>query len=204
MYEDAFQATNKTASAGTEITVVVPGFGVGSPRRRRLTTVQYRAAATAHTLSLLRPAANVTLTAAADAAATELVVSSASRLDGNIASGDYLVFRDANGTWHVRKASGLSTLTVTVPAISTALAADTVVWLMGAVGTAHNASLPCTASVVNLYHDGLGGVFQGGFDVFATAARYKRSGAGDPLLLVSSNGTNAGNFELVTAVDLMG
>ena len=178
----------QTQSAGTAIVELIPPL---ARYRSRLDTLVYTPAATAHDLILMKAINEVITTAAAAASDTSLVLSSASFGADTIASGDYLVVEHADGTYGVYLASGLSTLTVTINALAKAVNAGAKVWIMGAPGdSTYHLTIKTVASTKEV-HESISGLIESGYDI----GTYSRDGIGDPLLVYSANGTNAGSIQ---------
>lgn len=191
-------ASNLTATAGTEITCLIP------PKVRaysRLTRVLYRCGSTAHTITAAKALASTTLSAAAagSQAVINITADSGVTPPGAIAAGDFVCVQLDSGQYHLGKVSSVSTLAITLTAnLPSAAAAGSKVWFLGAVGD-HTSSqtankpnpikgsqFPCTASVLNDWGDYASGICQ-------------TLNQEEPLLVHSNNATAAGTFEQVSA-----
>ena len=183
-----------TETAGTVIIELVPPL---ENYKARLTALVYTAAATAHDLIIMRCINKVQTTAAAAAAATTIVLSSASFGADTLASGDYVVVEHADGTYGFHLASGLATLTLTINALAKAVNAAANVWIMGAItDTTYHSTIKSIASTRVEFKDAAAGIAESGYNI----GTYSRDGLGDPLLVYSANGTNAGIVNLGSAV----
>jgi hypothetical protein len=182
----SFQFFHQTQSSGTAI---IQRIDPQTGRKIRLTSLVYTAGATAHDLILMRAANQVATTAAALASATALVLDSASFAGQTLASGDYIVVEHADGTYGHYLISALATLTITIGALSKAVNAGAKVWIIGATGETWHSTLKSIASTRIEFRDEVGGIAESGWD---DGSSYARSGAGDPMLIYSANGTNAG------------
>lgn len=182
-----------TATAGTVVNILVP------PTRdaiTRVTQVRYTAAATAHTVTALRSIG--TTTAAATAAISQAVVNLTANPgpSGNaLAANDWVAIRhSADGITRLYQVSSISTLAVTMTAnFTVAVAAGDKVWMFGVAAdtdprtaTAHP-GLAMGAAATTTFTDDNSGVACG-------------HAKDEPVLLQSNNATNAGTFNLVTAV----
>lgn len=191
-------ATQLTATAGTAITCLIP------PRKRaftRLTSVLYRCAGTAHTVSLMKAFSRTTLAAAAAASATTVVLSAnpgTGTPAGAIANGDWIAIKLDDGSFFIATVT-VSGLSMTVAALPAAAAAGNDVFFFGVPGdhtsTQTNpkpnpikgSQIVCTASVLNSWTDPAAGLCQ-------SLEQYS------PLMVHSNNATAAGTFELISAV----
>jgi hypothetical protein len=185
----AFHFFTTTAAANTPFTQLIPPGGASS--RTRLTKLVYTPAATAHNLILMRAGNRVLTTAAAAAAATTIVVDSASFVGQTVASGDYLVVQHSDDTWGLYLASGLSTLTITINALTKAVNSGAVVFILGSISEAWHSTLPTIASTRNDFAEPFTGLAQSGWD---DGSSYARDGRYEPLTIYSANGTNAGTL----------
>lgn len=184
----AFHFYHNTQAFGTPIVQLIPPDT--DSNITRLTSLVYTAAGTVHDLLIMRALNQVLTTAAAAAAATTVVLDSASFVGQTIASGDYLVIEHADGTFGAYLVSGLSTLTVTINALTKAVNSGDRVWIMGApADTSYHSTLKSIASTRLEFTDAAAGLGQSGF---ADGTSYARDGRGDPLIVYSANGTAAG------------
>lgn len=194
MIRQAHHLFHHTEAFGTPIVDLIPPQPSSNIR---LTSWVYTPAGTAHDLLFMRALNKVYTTAAAVAAATSVVLDSASFCGQTIASGDYLVIEHGDGTYGFYLASALATLTVTINALSKAVNSGAAVWIMGAPGdTSYHSTLKTIASTRMEFVDYLSGIAQGGFD---DGTAYARDGIGDPALLYSANGTAAGTLNRASA-----
>lgn len=185
----AFQFFHQTQSSGTPIIQVIPPQ---TSRKAKLTSLVYTAGATAHDLIIMRAGNKVLTTAAQSAAGTTLVLDSASFVGQSIASGDYLIVQHSDGTYGAYLASGLSTLTVTIGALAKNVSSGAPVWIMGSISEAWHSTLKSIASTRLTLEDAVSGIAESGWD---DGTSYARGGLGDPLMIYSANGTNAGTLD---------
>lgn len=181
---------NKTATAGTVISHVVPPK---QGMRAVLTELTYESGATGHTVTVLKALAKTNTSAAAASGATTLALNAATFASQTIAANDFIVVEQADGNFGLYKVSALSTLTVTIPALSAAVALGAQVWIMGAIGEAEHGAFKPTASARTQYASAVAGISSSGYGpVTYSSTVYRRSGYGDPIVLQSDNATNAG------------
>lgn len=181
-----------TENAGTVINVLV------APKKRyftRISKLRYTAAATAHTVTAMRPLG--TTTASADAATSQAVVNITANPgpSGNaLAANDYIAIRHAvDGITRLYVVSSISNLAVTLTAnLTVAVTSGDKIWMFGVAantdpltGTAHPPLAMGAGAVTELTDDTTGVVCTHTTD--------------QPILLQSNNATNAGTFNLVTA-----
>lgn len=187
-----FSSGTATAAAGTVINALVP------PSRNaftRVSQVRYTAGATAHAVTALRSLGNTT--ASANAASGQAVVNVTANPGpaGNaLAANDWLAIRHAvDGITRVYQVSSISSLAVTLTGnLAVAVTASDKIWMFGVAadtdprtGAAHVA-LAAGANATTTYTDDNAGVVAS-------------IGKDEPILLQSSNATNAGTINLVTA-----
>ncbi len=187
-----------TQTAGTVITQVVEPKMNGS--KAIITRIAYLCGATAHTLIVLKALAKTVATAAQVATDTAITVASKAFRGDNVAASDYIVVRHTDGTYGAYLVSAVSTLTFTIPALAAAVAINSPVWIMGAVGETEHINFNAVASVLNQFGDPLGGLASGGYRSVSSGTVYQRSGNDDPLIVYSANGTNAGVFESISGI----
>lgn len=194
----SFNWDDHTETADTPIIDFAPPV---ANRKARLTSLIYTPAGTAHDLTLMRCIAEVQTTAAAAAAATSLVLNSASFPSNtgagtqDLASGDYVIVEYSDGTFGMHLVSNLSTLTITINAIPSGKAVNSgaSVWIMGAAAdTLFHMTLKTIASTRMTYQDFSSGVIESGFTV--GSGIFERDGVGDPIAFLSANGTAAGTL----------
>jgi hypothetical protein len=196
IFKGSFDKKRKTETAGTEILQVIEPSMKGA--KSRITSVIYTCGSTAHTLSLMKALAKTTTTAAKVATDTTLPVTSASFLNQTIAANDFIVVKHTDGTYGAYKVSGISSLTLTINALSADVAAGSPVWVMGAIGEAEHRQILVIASVMNQFRDPTGGLCTTGYRSVYSGTVYKRSGNDDPILVHSGNATAAGVLEAVS------
>lgn len=195
VHKGSFAKKRITQTAGTEILQLIEPSMKGA--RTRITNLVYTSAGTAHTVSILKALARTTVTEAAIATATSLKVASASFLNQTIAASDYIVVRHTDGTFGAYKVSGISSLTLTINALSAAVGVGALVWVMGAIGEAEHIQINPPISATTRFADPHGIAVTGYRSVYSSTV-YSRSGNDDPLLVHSGNGTAAGSFESIS------
>jgi len=193
LHRGSFHYGYQTQSAGTEIRQLI------NPKRgalTRVTQLTYRSDSTAHALSLLRPLAYTVTSADAEASQADIVVEDTSPssdiqspfgLDETIATGDYLAWENADGTFGHGKVSSVSGNTITLADnLTKAINAGARVWIFyeAARTTAGSKQMifQPAASTTHTFSDPIAGI----------AESYR---AYEPLLFVSGNATNAGFLE---------
>jgi len=188
-----------TASAGTAFVALVPGH---KDHKIKLHKVSYTSGATAHSLTFMRPLSKVLLSSAAAKGATSIVLaedpgawgSAKTVAANNIASGDWIAYRQGDGTWAYNKLTGSPTtdanglVTCAVSALGAALAAGTEIFFFGVpadsdpnTGSAHPKYVPPVSMTYTW--DGNG------------AALLSTLGVGEPMLIHSDNATAQGYLE---------
>lgn len=215
-----------TQAANTAITRLIP------PELGLFTTVadlRYLAAATAHTLTILRPIGKTYASAAAAAAQAVInivkdpgdydnfgTINTANNL---IAANDYCVYQSADGTYVLDTVSSVSSLAITmtgnVPTSTVLKGAP--FWFFGittdtnpANNEAHPAFTMTAAGTTVLGGDPgdtMGGSLGSVAPPAAMRAMYNSTdgawplnGKNEPLIIYSNNATNAGTLERVTAI----
>lgn len=170
-----------TETAGTTIDETIQGR---DGQRLALVAVDYLAAATAHTLSVLHCgnlAGTRTTTSAIAASGQKVINVTDSPTDpaGNAtASGDIIAYQLPTGVWEFNTVASLATKAITMGTnIAVAVAAGAKVRIFGVVGDGYVFNVHCTASVVTRY-----------VNTLIAAAPFK----GDPLYVSVDNATNAG------------
>jgi hypothetical protein len=185
-----FQWDHHTESSSTEIVEFAPPI---EGMRAKLTSLVYTAAATEHDLRLMKAIHQVTLTAASAASDTTLDLSEATFGGDTLASGDWVILEHGDGTYGAYKASGLSSLVLTVTAITKAANVGAKVWIMGAPGdSSYHLTLKSGTSARLAFSAEFGGLVESGYNI----GTFNRSGIGDPIMFLSANGTNAGTLNL--------
>lgn len=185
-----------TATAGTAIELLSPGAGRDVRNAYcRLQRLVYRAAGTAHTLTILR-ALGVTTAAAAAAGQAVLTLAAQPQAGNDVAADDYLAWEVAEATaggatlvhYLHGKVLSVSGLTITLTAnLTRAVPAGSRVWLLGVAGDAapsgeQQLTFSAPANAVTTL---------GGPDVDVACSGL----LGAPILVLSNNATNAGQFE---------
>jgi hypothetical protein len=196
-YAGSFHIPSQTQTAGTAIVAAIPAFG--DTYRTRLTHIRYASAATAHTLIVMKALARTYATAAVAITGTSLVLDSITFLNKTLAANDYIVYKDVAGTYRATTVSSIvtATKTLTIPAAAEAIADNAPVWLFGLSSETPNANtnILTVASVVGDYNMSGGGIQAGFKSLVISGTTYQgRGGHGDPMILYSGNGTNAGTL----------
>ena len=170
-----------TETAGTVIDETIQGR---DGQRLALVAVDYLAAATAHTLSILHCGnlAGSRTTASADAASGQKVLNvtdAPTDPAGNAtAASDIIAYQLPTGVWEFNTVASLSTKAITMGTnIAVAVTSGAKVRIFGVVGDGYCFNVHCTASVVTRY-----------VNTLIAAAPFK----GDPLYVTIDNATNAG------------
>jgi hypothetical protein len=191
-----FQFGYHTETAGTEITEIVPPLAGKIPR---ITSLSYKVAGTAHTVYVLRCLGTTTASDMALSGQTSLLFT------------DTSVFKDSSGTAEVLAANDMvayvtdegieanevATVTGTTVQmagnISNTVSAGAAIYVFAEETRAVHVPLYGETSTVN---DWTGLTIQGGIP--GDIDRHNvRSGAGDPLLILSTNPTAAGAIKYV-------
>lgn len=194
-----FSYKRVTQTAGTVITRLIDPKLVGA--KTNITQLMYVSSTTQHTLTILKPLARTTASAAALAAATSLLVTSNAFRGDTIAASDYIVVQHSDGTFGAYLVSGVGgtgNLTLTIPALTAAVAAGGFVWIMGATGEAEHIVFSPPVSTTTRYQDSVSGIASSGYRTVTGGTVYSRSGNDDPLLVHSNNATAAGVVESVS------
>jgi hypothetical protein len=210
-----------TQTQGTVITRLV------EPRANtvtRLRYVSYTAAATAHTLTVMRPFNFTKLTAAA--AASQAVVNIAAnpgnysalaqngvtpRTGNNLmAANDFVAYQASDGTWVLDTVSSISSLAVTLTTnVPTGgVAANTVLWWFGIISdTNPNTALAhpqfALADSATTTFGSESDNTAGWLGSVPGLSCLGMSGVGEPLILHSGNATNAGTLNRVSVLHSM-
>lgn len=177
-----------TQNAGTVITAILPG------RRgcySYLTFIRYTAAATAHTVLMMRSASRA-VAAAAAAAAANSVTYTGTLTDGGgnaIAANDYVGYELAAGKWQLDKVAAVNTTTKVITLTGTldaALPAGAAIVCFGAPGDSyHTGSYGLTAALNTTTN----------YPAIAGNILLRSTFRNDPIMLYSANATNAGTLE---------
>jgi len=178
-----------TETAGTTIDEEIPGR---NGQRLALVAVDYLAAATAHTLSVLHPgtsAGSRNTTSAAALSGQKVIACTTAPTDpaGNAtAANDIIAFQLTDGNWEFDTVASLAGSNITCTnnitgvdagAGGTAIASGGRIVIFGVVGDGYCFNVHCTASVVTRY-----------VNTLIAVAPFK----GDPLYVTVTNATNAG------------
>lgn len=172
-----------TEVAGTVIQSNIPGV---NGQRIGLSELLYTAAATAHTLSLMYPgsSAGCKNSAASAAAAAQKVINVVDNpLDpaGNAAAaGDWVAYQDADGVWNFDTVAGVvaKAVTMTSNIVTAGIAAGGLVRFFGVAGDLNCFQLAATANATTEYGNG--------------RLILVHPDRGEPMIMQSDNGTNAG------------
>lgn len=194
----SFSFGKLTATADTAITALLP------PRNRaftRLTSMYYRAGATAHTLTALKAVGTTTLSSAAAGAQAVINLTAdpgTGTGPGAIAANDFVCVELDSGEFFLGKVSSVAALAITLTAnLPSAAAAGKSVWFFGAPGDhvssqttvkpnpAVGSQFRGTASTLEKFEDFACGICQ-------TLNQF------EPLMVHSDNATAAGHFEQVS------
>lgn len=187
-----------TESAGTAIVEVIPAAQNGIPF---IKTLAYTSGATAHTIYVMKCVGTTTTSQGSLSGVSTLTLNktdpgkATSGADETLAGSDYLVWVDENGVY---KADTVSSVSGAVVTLSNALASDVLsgatVWAFHELARSVHIQLKPAASATTVYQD---------LDLSAgipkqTGIQIKRTGVGEPLLVVSNNATNAGSFDYIS------
>jgi hypothetical protein len=185
-----------TAAGGTAFTKLI------TPRPKlvpKISFLRYLTPAVQHTITIMSPYARTTVTTAAVATGTSLILAAdvaTATLAGVFAQNDYVAIEHTDGTIEVQKLGATpwdgTTKTLTVSSLAAAVGVGKKVWFFGAVGDAQHVILypgpiPASGTALIEYKDYVGGI-----------GPYVAPG--DPLLIHSDNATTAGFLELADAV----
>lgn len=196
-----FSITAQTQTAGTPIVAVCPPKG--ERFRTRLSFASYVAAGTAHDLVVMKALARTKATAAAAASQAVLNIESSSFIGQTLAANDWIVVRHSNGSYGAYKVSSISSLEVTLDSsLTLPVSENAPVWIMGAPGETPHVTLAVAANTNKDFVFGDSGVDSGYLPHRVSSTDYTRSGFGDPLLLYSANGSNAGKLNAAAGVYL--
>lgn len=185
-------------TAGTAIVrSVYPYSRMGSGRllRTRVTTLVYTAGATAHTLTVMRPFGQTTLTAAA--ASGQAVINIAADVQapsaaGALAANDYVVLELSDGTFQTAIVSSVSTLAITLTAnLNAAMLSGAYVWVFGVAadhtGNTYALAANATTTLDETFNDR-----PTGWGFVESLRNY------EPILFHSNNATDAGSIDQVS------
>lgn len=199
VFKGSFSLGRLTASAGTPLRLLIPPAMRGA--RTRITGLSYRAAGTAHTLTVLKALERTTTAAAANSGATTVTLSSLAFRGDILAANDHLVIMHADRTFGVYVVSSVNTATRVVTlatALTAAVNAGAPVWIMGAVSESEHIQIGTTANTLLTLTNDLAGIAVSGYRSTVGGTVYQRSGNDDPLIVYSPNDTAAGVIELCT------
>lgn len=187
-----FQHDYHTETAGTVIEEIVPPVVGMIPR---LTTFRYESAATAHTLTVMRPVANTSCSKYSASGQTILNVlqpdamKDSAGADEALAANDFVVYQIEDGSYGASKVSSVSGSAITMAAnLAGTVDEGATIWLMGELGRSTHFSFTTQASTVDSFTD-LN--LQAGLN-FQVSPKNIRTGVNDVLLVQSNNATNAG------------
>lgn len=190
---------SKTESAGTAILVVVPPV---EGKIARLTKFVYEAAATEHTLTVMRPIGQMKTTSPVLAAGNAIPVSSVDpgktvlAVNEDLASADYIVVENVNGDFDAYVLTSVTGAIMTITGTTDFdIANNADVFAMYEVGRATHVQIPLNASVETDLNNI---AIQGGFSP-EQGGQTSRSGISDPLLIFVDNITNAGQIQYLAA-----
>jgi hypothetical protein len=196
--------SNLTATAGTVIMGVVPP-AQNRRYKTRIYGLSYVAAATAHAITIMKALGKSALTAAAASGATTLTVASLSfGRAQSMAASDFAVIclRDTAGKvkYQLCAVSGVTGLVLTVGALEAPAPLGAEIWYFGTAAETggDQVVMTATASARTQWFFGDAGVATSGYLDEASDVIYSRNGAGDPMIVHSANGTNAGTIENVS------
>lgn len=184
LVKDVIGSGYLTQNAGTPITFLLPGK---KGLKAWVESLIYKSGTTAHVLYLMRALGKSATTAAAAANATSLTLAGQPSTIRNLASGDYVVIRQSDGSEFLTTINGAPTVngdvTVTLASgLSVGCDNGATLWMMGATTDPIHLNFPTTASQSNTFTDQVNGAAGIGGAV----------GIGDPLLFYSANGTAQG------------
>ena len=194
-FHDGYQ----TQSSGVHITSAIPGLAGHIPR---LTHIEFRIAATAHTLYVMKCCGN---TAAGEEAAsgqaalefddTSPLITPAGAPE-TVAASDWCIIQTTAGLQVNDIASLAGNVVSFNDNFSAVVEKGAPIWVFGELTRAVHTSLELEASKTTVYQDLM---IQGGIakesDVYQT-----RAGSGEPLLIVSDNPTNPGFLRSLSGV----
>jgi hypothetical protein len=194
-FHDGYQ----TQSSGVHITSIAPGLAGHIPR---LTYFKYRAAATAHTMYVMKCCGNTAAGEEASSGVATLEFDDTSPLitaagaDETVAASDWCVYKTVSGL----QANDIASLAGNVVSFNDnhndVVEKGAPIWVFGELTRAVHTSYELQASQESEYPDL---VVQGG--IAAESDRYQaRAGSGEPLLLVVDNATNPGFLQSVSGI----
>jgi hypothetical protein len=185
-----------TQNAGTPITFLMPAR---PGLKAWVESLIYKSGTTAHVLYLMRALGKAAATAAVAASATSITIAGQPSATRNLASGDYVVIRQTDGSDFLTTVSGAptvngdGTVTITLAAgLSVGCANKATLWMMGVTTDAIHLNFPTTASQSNTFNDTVNGA----------AGIGGATEIGDPLLFYSANGTAPGYLNQLSGVYL--
>ena len=189
----------KTKSAGVHVTSIAPGLAGHIPR---LTHLQYRAAASSHTIYIMKCCGN---TAAGEESASGVAtlefddttpLITAAGAQEAVEADDWCVYKTVAGL----QANDIASLAGNVVSFNdnhdAVVEKGSPIWVFAELARAVHTSLEARASTVEEYP---GLTIQGG--IAAESDVYQaRAGSGEPLLIVSNNLTNPGFLRSVSGI----
>jgi hypothetical protein len=177
----------KTQIADTEILYTVPPT---PSYRTRLWSINYMPGATAHNLYAMIPIGSKYTTIAADAAVGATTLTTTATMSdaggGAAAASDYVVVKYSDNTYEGMKISGVSGLTITVPALTKEVSAGNTIYFYGAIGDHALRKYVVTASARFSLSDNKVGLVT-------------TTGNNQPILILSNNAAAAGVLDHVGA-----
>lgn len=196
LVKDVIGSGYLTQNAGTPIVFLIPAK---RGLKAWVESLIYKAGTTAHVLYLMRSLGNSDATAAAAANATAVTIKGQPSVIRNLASGDYVVVRQSDGSNFLTAVNGAptvngdNTVTITLASgLSVGCASGATLWMMGASTDAIHLNFPTTASTTNTFTDGVNGA----------AGIGGAAEIGDPLLFYSANATAQGYLNQLSGVYL--
>lgn len=205
LVKDVIGSGYLTQNAGTPIVFLLPAR---KNLKAWVESLIYKAGTTAHVLYLMRPLGKSatspsttleTSTGAAAAGATSVTIAGQPSTIRNLATGDYIVIRQTDGSDFLTTVNGAptvnadGTVTVTLAAgLSVGCANGATLWMLGATTDAIHLNFPTTASQSNTFNDTVNGA----------AGIGGANNIGDPLLFYSANGTAQGYLLQLSGVYL--
>lgn len=185
-----------TQTAGTVIAALIPPRGENY--KSRIGRLIYTAAATVHDLVIMKALGKTTVSEDAADGATTLVINEEDFAGQTVAANDYIVVKHTDGTYGYYLVSANSSGSLTINALSQAVAAGQPVWIMGAPADSGHLTYKSVANSRVELADEVNGIAESGFEAVVSDVVQSRSGFGDPMLFYSANGTNAGFLQLIS------
>lgn len=189
-----FQISSATDTADTVFGVLVPPV---EGKIARISRIYYTSGSTAHTVYVMRPVAQtITDAQGFDVASMEIPVANIGAMTAPnsqtpelVAGNDYVAWRDTNGKMQWGLVAGITGNVIEVGgSYPPGVPSGSPVWLFGELARAPHLSFsPPVSATTRLELSA-----QGGVPIQLDSS--VRSGVGDPLLVLSSNATNAGTI----------